>query len=468
MPPLVSIVLATYNRPETLGLAIASVQAQSLKDWELLVIGDACDEDTGHLLDSFADPRIRYTNLTHNFGEQSGPNNLGVAQAQGRYIAFLNHDDLWLPEHLQAALEWLQATGADLAFPLTAVVMPCTAEQLEQHGWRTHLHGLGREGRFDPVDTFAPASSWLMRRETAERVGPWRAAAECITESSREWLFRAWRLGLNLRALPWISVLAFHSGLREGAYVTHEAHEQQWFWEQIKRNPGLRQQLLARAGNAEHKPRPRWQHALLMLLAGRGIFPAALEYRARGLGKGDLIRSLRQRRGLAAQASPENALRIIRNRALHDSPPYRLGDSISFLAQGNATAFQTHGWSYPEPWGTWTDGAEAELHLKLESPAQGDLLLEIEGQCFLTETCPSQRVSVHLGEAPLGEWIFDRQHNHGLRSLPIPSHLIGKKLQLQFRLPDAHAPISFNQGSDSRCLGLALVFLRLSPLPTST
>lgn len=141
MQPLVSVVLSTYNRPETLGLAIASVQAQSLEDWELLIIGDACDDDTGELIAALDDPRIHYINLMHNFGEQSGPNNLGIARARGRYIALLNHDDLWLPDHLQAALEWLQATGADLVFPLTAVVMPCTTEQLEQHRWRTHLHG---------------------------------------------------------------------------------------------------------------------------------------------------------------------------------------------------------------------------------------------------------------------------------------------------------------------------------------
>jgi glycosyltransferase involved in cell wall biosynthesis len=466
MQPLVSVVLSTYNRPETLGLAIASVQAQSLEDWELLIIGDACDADTGELIATLDDPRIHYINLMHNFGEQSGPNNLGIARARGRYIALLNHDDLWLPDHLQAALEWLQATGADLVFPLTAVVMPSTTEQLEQHRWRTHLHGLGRDGHFDPVDTFAPASSWLMRREAAERVGPWKPAADCITESSRELLFRAWRLGMDLRALPWISVLAFHSGLREAAYVKREAHEQRWFWEQVRQNPTLRQQLLARAGNAENPPRPRWQRILFRLLAELGVFPAAVEYRARGLGKGQLIRRLRERRGLTAQGDRFGNLNVIRNRTLHSIPPYRLGDHICFLAAGNATAFQSRGWSYPEPWGTWTDGAEAELHLKLESPVQGGLLLEIEGQCFLTEQCQAQRVSVHLGETWLGEWIFEQQNNHGLHSLRIPPELIsGPDLRLRLLLPDAHAPSALSQEGDSRQLGLALVFLRLSPEP---
>ena len=146
MQPLVSIILATYNRPETLRLAIASVLEQTLTDWELLVIGDACGAETAAVVEAAADPRIHYINLIRNVGEQSGPNNVGIARARGRHIAFLNHDDLWLPDHLQAALEWLQATGADLVFPATAVIMPCTAEQLAAHTWRTYVHGIGRDG----------------------------------------------------------------------------------------------------------------------------------------------------------------------------------------------------------------------------------------------------------------------------------------------------------------------------------
>lgn len=464
MLPLVSIVLSTYNRPETLRLAIASVQAQSLQDWELLVVGDACAADTSALIASYADSRIHYINLVQNYGEQSGPNNLGVARAQGRYIAYLNHDDLWLPEHLQAALEWLHATGADMVFPLTAVVMPCTPEELAHNRWRTHLHGLGRAGRFDPVDTFAPASSWLIRREVAERVGPWRAAADSVTESSREWLFRAWRLGLDLRALPWVSVLAFHSGLREQAYVTREAHEQEWFWEQIQHNPSLRTQLLARAGNPEHKPRAHWQHLLLRLLASAGVSPVMLEYRVRGLGRGQLIDGLRERRGLPARVPQSDDWLAVRSRALHNCPAYNLGESISFQAEGNATAFQTHGWSYPEAWGTWTDGPQAGLSLRLSAPVSGVVLLEFEAQCYITEHCPSQRVSLHQGETWLGEWTFDYQNNHGQRQVRIPLNIsAGRQLQLQFRLPDARAPASINQGSDARRLGLALVSLRLTP-----
>jgi glycosyltransferase involved in cell wall biosynthesis len=71
---------------------------QTLADWELIVVGDRCTDDTEVVVRGFPDPRIRFVNLERNFGEQSVPNNEGVRLAQGRFIAYLNHDDLWLPE----------------------------------------------------------------------------------------------------------------------------------------------------------------------------------------------------------------------------------------------------------------------------------------------------------------------------------------------------------------------------------
>jgi glycosyltransferase involved in cell wall biosynthesis len=84
-PPAVSIVLATYNRPAVLAFAIRSVLAQDVAGWELIVVGDRCSEATGVLVGSFAGRRIRYVNLALNTGEQSGPNNVGIARARGRH-----------------------------------------------------------------------------------------------------------------------------------------------------------------------------------------------------------------------------------------------------------------------------------------------------------------------------------------------------------------------------------------------
>ena len=96
-PPLVSIVIATYNRSQVVAHAIASVRRSTITDWELIVVGDHCTDDTEAVVAGFADPRITWVNLAENAGEQSGPNNEGIRRARGRYLAFLNHDDLVLP-----------------------------------------------------------------------------------------------------------------------------------------------------------------------------------------------------------------------------------------------------------------------------------------------------------------------------------------------------------------------------------
>src|SRR3954447_7291706 len=68
--PAVSIVVATYNRSNVLELAIASVVAQTFTDWERLVVGDACTDDSEQVVESFGDPRIRWENLPVNHGDQ--------------------------------------------------------------------------------------------------------------------------------------------------------------------------------------------------------------------------------------------------------------------------------------------------------------------------------------------------------------------------------------------------------------
>ena len=60
-------------------------------------MGDACTDESESIVRSFADPRIRWENLTENAGSQWGPNNRGLELARGRDVAYLGHDDLWFP-----------------------------------------------------------------------------------------------------------------------------------------------------------------------------------------------------------------------------------------------------------------------------------------------------------------------------------------------------------------------------------
>ena len=75
--PLVSIITATYNRSNVLAYTLRSALRSTVADWEHLVIGDACTDDTALVVAGLGDARVRFHNLAENFGEQSGPNNAG-------------------------------------------------------------------------------------------------------------------------------------------------------------------------------------------------------------------------------------------------------------------------------------------------------------------------------------------------------------------------------------------------------
>src|SRR3712207_3932020 len=105
--PRVSVITATYNWSNVLRHAIESARWQTFADFEMLVVGDGCTDDSGAVVASFGDPRLRWHNLEANHGHQSAPNNAGLAMARGEFIAYLGHDDVWFPTHLAALVSAL-------------------------------------------------------------------------------------------------------------------------------------------------------------------------------------------------------------------------------------------------------------------------------------------------------------------------------------------------------------------------
>lgn len=99
--PTVSVIIPTYNRAAMLKEAIESVLAQTYQDWELIVVDDGSTDETPCLMDTYreADARIRCLKQ-HNQGLSSA-RNAGLRIAQGEFVAFLDDDDLWLPEKLR-------------------------------------------------------------------------------------------------------------------------------------------------------------------------------------------------------------------------------------------------------------------------------------------------------------------------------------------------------------------------------
>ncbi len=96
--PLVSICIPTYNRAALVQEAVASVLAQTWREFELIVVDDGSTDDTTEALAAYAS-RIRLIRRESR-GGVSAARNTGIAAARGEWLAFLDSDDLWRPEKL--------------------------------------------------------------------------------------------------------------------------------------------------------------------------------------------------------------------------------------------------------------------------------------------------------------------------------------------------------------------------------
>jgi glycosyltransferase involved in cell wall biosynthesis len=111
---MISVIISTFSRRAMLGEAVASVQAQSLQEWELLIVDDASTDDTWEWLSSLRDERIRVYRQTVN-QERSAARNRGLADARGEFVMFLDDDDRLLPEGLRLLQDALRARPSAIA-----------------------------------------------------------------------------------------------------------------------------------------------------------------------------------------------------------------------------------------------------------------------------------------------------------------------------------------------------------------
>ena len=232
MMPRVSVIIATYNWSEVLPYSVGSIARQTFRDFELLVVGDACTDNSpevmARLIEEYPDTSIRWINCERNAGNQFGPNNEGLAQARGELIAYLGHDDLWLPHHLEHLVAAIDK-GADLAHSVVACVSPeGNARQLAR------------------ADECVAPSSVVHRRTVTEQLGGWRSYRELRVASNADLWARARDAGFRFEFVPRLSVVKFLAIERSGVYKTRPCHEQAAWTKRIEREPDLEAVELAR------------------------------------------------------------------------------------------------------------------------------------------------------------------------------------------------------------------------------
>lgn len=119
--PLISVVIATRNRAGLLRKSIASIQSQSLQNFEMILVDDASQDETQNLIPGLSqeDPRIRYYRSESNLGPGAA-RNWGIQHARGDLIAILDDDDIALPERLEVQSSILQS-DPEIALVFSAV-----------------------------------------------------------------------------------------------------------------------------------------------------------------------------------------------------------------------------------------------------------------------------------------------------------------------------------------------------------
>jgi glycosyltransferase involved in cell wall biosynthesis len=232
--PRVSVVVATYNWASVLPFSIASVLDQTFTDFELLVIGDGCTDDSAEVVGRINDPRVQWHNLERNHGHQFAPNNEGLKRARGDVVAYLGHDDLWLPRHLELLVAAID-DGAALAHATLLLVPPD----------KTPAPWPGGRWRYTSGD-WIPPTSVVHDRALALRVGGWRAPSET---GLREPEADLWQRMVAASGVPqWIRQLTavkLPASTRRDVYRERPHHEQEVWLDRIRRYADPESALLA-------------------------------------------------------------------------------------------------------------------------------------------------------------------------------------------------------------------------------
>lgn len=116
MNELVSIIMPSYNTTKYIGESIESVQRQTYQNWELLIVDDCSPDNTDEVVKPYlSDERIKYFKNEKNSGAAVSRNR-ALREAKGKWIAFLDSDDLWMPEKLEKQISFMERNNYHFSY----------------------------------------------------------------------------------------------------------------------------------------------------------------------------------------------------------------------------------------------------------------------------------------------------------------------------------------------------------------
>ena len=423
--PRVSIITATYNWSSVLRYAIGSVLWQTFSDFEMLVVGDGCTDNSGDVVASFGDERLRWHNLPQNSGHQSAPNNAGLAMARGEFIAFLGHDDLWLPTHLEKLVAQITQTKADFVHSWTELIPP-GGPRLRS------VTGITPSDFYEPGISIPP-SSWLHTRELWQEIGDWKHYRTTPVPPDADWLGRVIESGRKIVPQKSLTVLKFPAAMRRDCYVHQRSDEQAAFTRRIRSETDFAVRELSTLLEAHVLRHPE---------------DIVRESPSAARGEGGATLASRLRRGLETRELPD--------------PQYPdLADERILFGSREAEPYLWYGWSYGETAYRWTDGPEAAITFTATQNEPLELLITVAA-FLIPPVVRSQTVRVLLNNTVCVEWHID--HDDGReQTAQFPAALVREKNVIQFQFPNAAAPVDFAATVDARRLAIRVEDAYLRP-----
>ncbi len=262
--PLVSVIIATYNRADYLPATVASVLGQTFRDFELIVVDDGSTDETARVLAPFTD-RLRY--VYQENAERGAARNHGVRLAAGKYVAFLDSDDLWVPNKLEAEVETLRRRP-DLGLVYS------DAHYIDARDHR--LGAVARRAREGAVlrqivcDNFVSFGAHLVDRESFRAAGAF--SEDRLLSGSEDW--EAWcRLAARVR-FGHVANVGLLYRVHEAGSVAQPQHMERSMlraWQTIFQNPQLQPQIIG----LERQARASVHLVLASLYYGANDFPGA-------------------------------------------------------------------------------------------------------------------------------------------------------------------------------------------------
>lgn len=188
-PPLVSVVVPTYNRPQYLQRALASIAQQSYSNLEVIVVNDAGEDVRGVIRDFEKERAIRYIVHEHNQGAGAA-RNTGFSVAQGKYITFLDDDDVFYPHHIRTLVDCLEKNNREVVAAYTdaieAVFDYSTESPKEVERKVTYSEDFNFENLL--AYNYIPILTLMFRREVLASVGGFDTGLAALEDW--EWLIR--------------------------------------------------------------------------------------------------------------------------------------------------------------------------------------------------------------------------------------------------------------------------------------